>query len=192
MIKEEINLLPSAVRRARRRRLYHGRANRLFWVAIVSLGLIGLTYGVVYGVLVYFRSELDRQLVVANGSSAEVAQQVKETNQLLRAVDERVRAHQTWTRQLAQALRLVPAEVTVTSISLREVAVAEGDQAAGATALSITGRSASRTAIVDLDRRLGDLPWVARVEAPLKNLATGPQATFTFTIFRQDPGGEEL
>jgi hypothetical protein len=45
--------------------------------------------------------------------------------------------------------------------------------------------SSSRSAVGTLRDKLESLPWVARVEAPLKNFTLAPGAEFSFSLYLQ-------
>jgi hypothetical protein len=188
-MKDQINLLPPTILRARRRRLYFGRANRLYWLGMLSLLMVGLTYGSVYWALNMQNYQLARHLDSLAGNGR-IGPSVQPINELLRAIEGTVDSQLLWTEVVDDVLVSAPAEVTIIGIDLKESAVSgesRGDRlpaAARAGALVITGQTGSRAAVVEYERRLQALPWVARVDAPLQNLAGGASPTFSFTVFR--------
>jgi Tfp pilus assembly protein PilN len=176
-MKEDINLLPPAVKKKRVRRLYVRRIRRLYWVLCVGLIMIGMSYGSVYFMLQQQMNVLYEEVATNEQDDREAERQVRTINTVLREIYQRAQEQQQWSGLADDVLRLVPHDATVATMSLRH------DPKPG---ILVTGRAGSRSAVIEYERRLKELPWVEEVEAPLQNLASGTNIAFSFTLFRGD------
>lgn len=189
-MKEEINLLPPGELRARVRRLYSQRISALGWAIAIGLGMMTATYGSVYGIEYVLYRDIQRELRTADGNTAELKSQIQQANSLLAAISSATATQVLWTETVDDVLAAAPSDIVVVSLGVKESAVgvsgAAGTQSqvTPAGALVINGRSSSRTAIVEYERRLQQLSFVKKVEAPLQNLAGGAANTFSFTVYQ--------
>jgi len=181
-MKEEINLLPPVAKNARLRRLYGARWNSLYWAVAGSCLLMAL----VYAGIVYTHWTTDKELLAEvsplSGSDQGISKQVTDINRLLVVAEKQARTNQPWTNHLQDIMLAAPPGVVLTSIKLRPA----NDKAGENPVLVISGTTASRPSVVDYERKLKSLAWVKQLEAPLTNLASGPEVTFTFTLIRQE------
>ncbi len=186
-MKEDINLLPPSAKHSRLRRLYGARLSSVYWAVVVSCLLVGGVYsGIMYEQRLAM-ANLDSQI---NGLAADdkvIGTSVAEANRLLTAIDQQAKENPSWTQRLAEVLKAAPNNVALTAIRLRP---SSAEVSAVNTVLVISGSTRSRPAIVDYERKLKALPWVKQLEAPLANLASGPDVTFTFTITRQETASQ--
>ncbi len=189
-MKEEINLLPPGQLRARVHRLYGQRLRRLYWSFMVGLSMVAATYGSLYGIENALYQDIQRQVKESNGNDTSLQSQVQQANSLLAAFSSAVASQVLWTEMVDEVLAAVPADTVITNVSVKESAASSGaaegtkPQVVPSSALIITGRSSSRTSIVEYERRLQQLSLVKRVEAPLQNLAGGAANTFSFTLYQ--------
>lgn len=171
-MKEEINLLPPTAQAQRRSGLYYKRARGIYVSLIVALGIVGLGYGISYGVLWWLGSP-DQQNAEHVEESA-IEGRVRETNTSVLLVRNTFRDHPAWSLQIAEVLAAVPAGIVVTGIDVETVTQT----------IEVNGLSTSRSSVVQLEDRLKTLPWVKSVDAPLQNFASGPNVSFRFSIVR--------
>lgn len=176
-MKEEINLLAPAAKRVRlqmlltRRLLYLGRRLLLVWA------LVWVVFAIVFWATWQRKAAIAAQLAAQQTFQAEAALNVQEVNELMGVVARWVDTHSPWTPLLADVIRTVPPEARL------EVLALTGAE----DSLLIKGVSTSRAAVVDMQRGLEQLAWVASVEAPLQNFAAGPSSEFSFTLHRKPP-----
>lgn len=185
-MKNEINLLPPAVTKARTRRLFSRQFNRLYRTILLCLVIVGATYAGVWWVTWQSLSEVENGVGATSRSSQNRAaeQEVRKVNELLKAVQQRTAGYESWTARVSEALSVASSEISITTISLRS---ASGAAPGSPKTLVVTGTALSRSAVVAYEQALRSLSWVERVEAPLQNLASGSVVTFSFTIYGQAP-----
>lgn len=173
-MKAEINLLPLQFQAARHAQRYrHGLEYMLRWL-LAALAVVAIMFG---GSYVFFRQGAAGIQVTQQetDTSQELEQRVIQTNELLAAVDARLRTTTPWTPHIGEILRALPPELTLISIAV-------SDESKD---LTIEGTSRSRTAILAFEQAVKKLPWVASVESPLQNFTTG-STSFTLIIKRDD------
>lgn len=181
-MKEDINLLPPQAKSRRLKRLYSGRATRLYWTFALALLLLLIVYGGVYYALYLSVTDLNEQLANLANSDQEVIKNIDDTNILMAEIERITNANQPWSDQVEEVIRSAPVNVLLTAVRLRPSVSGAPDET---TVLVISGTSRSRPSIVEYERKLSALPWVKQIEAPLTNLASGPDVTFTFTLMRK-------
>lgn len=193
-MKDEINLLPSAASKERTLWLYNKRFNRMYTVAIVGVVVIAGTYGGLFWFYQQSLSSLNSEIQSVNTQDESIEKEVRDINRLLGGITERT-MKESWTPRIDDLLVQVPSDISVSDIELRTPqSLVEGT----ADKLVLTGQSQSRSSIVEYERQLRALPWVEDIDAPLQNLASGPQVQFSFTILRKTqipsvtpaPGGQ--
>ena len=174
-MKREINLLPPDFRAQRHRQLYGRGVARLLRRLDAGLLLVAIIFGGVYLALRLMIGASDPKLAsISNQSNLD--QQVQQANELLTAIETRLTNAVPWTPQVAELLRAMPAELTVTSLTASD----------RTKELTIEGISRNRAAVVTFEQTIRALPWVATVESPLQNFATGSRTTFTLIIKRAE------
>lgn len=134
---------------------------------------------IVMGVIFWFtwqhQQELTRVSMAQEKDGSNVAQEVEGVNELLGVINQWVVAHPTWSPALEDVLKTVPATARLTIVALQ--VETQG--------LVVKGVADSRTAVLEMQRQLEGLAWVARVEAPLQNFASDASGEFSFTLFRR-------
>ena len=180
-MKDEINLLPPETQKERVRWLYNRRFNRLYTVTIVGVLIIAGTYGGLYWFYQQSLNSLNSEIESAQTQDESVELEVREANRLLTGISERTEV-ESWTPLIDDLLAQVPAGVSITGIELRPAnsRVANAQENG-----MLSGASQLRSSVVEYERALRTLSWVENVDAPLQNLASGPQVRFSFTITRK-------
>ncbi|MBI1833600.1 MAG: hypothetical protein HYR90_02120 [Candidatus Andersenbacteria bacterium] len=179
-MKDLINLMPPAAKQRRVRYLYIKRAKALYTTLLLVLIIIGAGYGVVCGVFWQASRDASAQLSLDSSKTSNATQQTEQINTLLKEAKERLYDQRPWLPDVAAALKLVPAEVTITAVEIAPVEIAVEDKV-----IAISGQSNSRSATLQFQKNLEGLPWVKTVEAPLQNFASGPDVSFRFTLTRK-------
>lgn len=172
-MKEEINLLPPAVKSERWRRLIGRRLSRLYWWLMLVTAAVALALGVADGVLGQINQRL--QMMARPPAENSVSAVVRSVNQLVLAMQQRVAGHQPWGLFIVVVLKQVPPEVTIRQLQVK----------AGTEQLVLEGTTTNRGAVATLEQRLRSLEAVEKVEAPLQNLALGREGVFSFTLQRK-------
>ena len=173
--KTEINLLPPA--RHRRRVVYSyishiGHVLRvLLLLTLMVLMVLVTTWLVNWSISRSYTAALAE----GNGPEQGAVELVRAVNRTaLKAAAWRIQ-HAAATEQLPDVMAALPADLHLTSLSYAEV---DGT-------VTIKGVFTSRESLLAYQRALEELSWVERLEAPLKNFATGANSSFTFTLFRK-------
>lgn len=175
-MKEEINLLPPPLQRTRRHRLYVMRLGHVLHRLVLATFFVTLVLSSMYLVLWYIKAQ-KYSLISSTQSDAAVEQQTQEVNTLLNAVHQRLTTYQYTSPLIEQLLQVMPSAVRLTAVSLEE----KNGQ------IVLQGISSDRAAITGYEKSLRELPWVDKVEAPLRNFATGQRTPFTLTLTRKQP-----
>lgn len=180
MIKEDINLLPSAVLQTRQSTLLSRRLNQVLWVIIINLVALSFIYAGIWVTLRITEQQLQQQPRVNAQDST--AQHVRDTNIVVDVVDKYVAQQQPWAPFVVEILKVVPHDITITELEVTDALLAEQPTSA----LLVRGRTRSRSEIAAFEESLQKLPWIKHVEAPLRNLASDDDAfAFTVMIYRQ-------
>lgn len=176
MSKAEINLLPPIVKRERFSRLVQQQLSRLYWWVVVVTSVTTVALGISWFVL----QQTNHRLQTAAGETSQRTEgaAVRNLNQLVRAMHSRIAVREPWGRAVTDVLTVV-----VPELQLLQLEVPAGTQQ-----LLVTGVSANRAAVADLEQRFKGLVWVEKVEAPLANLVLGGDGIFTFTLQRKTAG----
>ncbi|MEX1997966.1 MAG: hypothetical protein WEA04_04840 [Candidatus Andersenbacteria bacterium] len=174
-MKEEINLLPPAFQKLRRRRIYLVRIGELMRRIDFVIILIGIVFVALYGALFSLQANLERKLAAAGTTEQSTEERVRSVNELLTAVHSRTVPVLPWMPGVGQIIQLLPPSIVLTELRLDEVK----------NVLTIQGIFSDRQAIVKFEQEVAALPWVEKVEAPLRNFATGEKTEFTFTVTRK-------
>lgn len=175
MIHTDINLLPKPLRVARLRRIYWSRVGKLLnriYVLLVIIIILQIVIWLAFNSI--FRS---LQLASDQGGATEsnVVGQVAEINRLLVGVDGAAKELAPWTLQVDEMLELVPSGMQVTNVKV----------AKDTDIIVVSGAATAQEVQVDFKQRVEQLSWVQRVDAPLENFAVGPEAGWSFSIYRQ-------
>lgn len=173
--KDEINLLPDEHRDARLRRIMLKRVGGLLHRCIFILLITLTAFTVVYFVEIAKQRSRSSLLAAEIREGEDVSDEIRQANDLIRSVYDFSGSVDPWTVHVVDVLEGAPSTITITEFSV----------SAGTTALEVRGVARSRAAIVDFEKTLSELAWVERVEAPLKNFATGVESEFSFTVYRQ-------
>lgn len=171
-MKEEINLLPPVIQDARMGKLYDARVASVYVAFVVAILLVGIGYAGSWGVLKLTLVEITRSL--SSGVAADSDKETRALNARIQFIHERLSGNPAFMPDVADALAVVPSDITITSIEIDHE-----DQT-----VYISGRATTRSAIVLFEERLQELSWVESVNAPLQNFASGPNVSFEFTITR--------
>lgn len=173
-MKEQINLLPAPIQRARLRNLYGLRVRHVLGAIIIALAIVLATQLVSLTVLKAIYKDVGGEIGTLSDQEKNMEEHTKEANDLLRELDLRISNYELWSPQVESVLKLVSPNLRIVSMSVDS----------GKPALEIKATSASRAAGVDFQKALEGLPWVESVEAPLQNFASSSSGAFTFTLFR--------
>lgn len=171
-MKEDINLMPPEAKRARMSWLYR---KRFTYVARRVLLVWGVFMVMLAGSGWYWwqrQSNGGRGRQDQSTDQAAVTKEVRRINDLMAAVLGWSQQYPAWTPHLPDVVRLTPSEARL------ELLTVPAERAG----LTVRGVSASRAAVVEMQRELEKLPWVASVEAPLQNFAAGGTNEFSFTL----------
>lgn len=174
-MNREINLLPPDFQVRRRRLLFGRAAARLLGRLDAGLILVALLFISVYFVLRFLNTTNTIQSMNRT-ESPEQGQQVQQVNELLTTLETGLRNTKPWTPLVAEVLRVLPPELTITSLTVSDTTKN----------LTVEGVSRNRAAVVAFEQAVRRLPQVASVEAPLQNFATGSRAAFTLNIRRTE------
>jgi len=174
MMNLDINLLPKPMQASRRRRMYGLRLGkllqRIYVLLIFVIGLHVVIWLALNSILltVQMNGEIER-------AGIDVVSQVRELNATLVGLEVATDELRPWTVQVGEILDLVPSGMLVRDMEVMS----------GSNVLIVRGAAAEREAQLDFQQRLESLSWVQRVEAPLENFALGPDAGFSFSIYRR-------
>lgn len=174
-MKEQINLLPPGARHERLGRLYRQRLAYLGRRALIGFVMIWVVMAGIGWWVQQRQRELEALARAQTLDGEEVFRAVARVNELMSVIDRRVEAHPSWTAQLDEVMRTLPADARLTVLALQ----------ADTGGLAVKGVVAGRTGVLDMQRQLEALPWVERVEAPLQNFAVDPKGEFSFIVFRK-------
>lgn len=173
-MKREINLLPPAFQLQRRHIEYVRGARGLLRHVMAGVVGIGVIVAAIYGTLRLIATDLTMGAPDTTQAINETGAKIIETNELLAAIESKQTASVLWTESVREILPNMPAELTLTQISVDEKQN-----------LSLTGVARSRDSVVEFEQILYELPWVQRVDAPLQNFATGGTAKFFLVVTRK-------
>lgn len=172
-MKAEINLLPPDFQASRYAQLYWRGVEYIVRRLVAALLLVAVMFA---GAYAFFRS-----IAVAtplqlhtSGTAGELKKKVEQANELVTTVDMGLRATAPWMGSVGQILHVMPAEITLQSVSL----------AGTPPSITIKGITQSRAAVVTFEQAVKALPWVAGIESPLQNFASGFSTPFTLIIKR--------
>lgn len=175
MLSNEINLLPPQARQERLTRVYLNRGGRLLRL-VGGMVLLILVVQVAGGAgYLYAQRQLRADDAAGTKVASETRRLIASTNGTLQLANTWFTHHEPWTPLFRGMLAAVPGNIDLTSIRLNEDT---GE-------LGINGKVSSRTDVVNFQRQLEELEWVADVDAPLSNFETGAEAAFSFSIRRQ-------
>lgn len=174
-MKEEINLLSPLAKQARQHRLYARRLSHILTrMAFILLIFIGALVAI---------NIVERRLqksVAAQLNSYRTAdeilfRQIEMVNKTVAEIDRHSVEHPAKILYARHVTQVLPAEMRLTLLEW-----SEENQT-----LVVQGITASRPAIAEFQRRLSELSWVEKVDAPLRNFAGGSEGTFSFTLYRK-------
>lgn len=186
MIKE-INLLPPDRRRNLEREAFLRALQRMGRNVLLALLLVTVL-GV--GSLVAVKSIAAAE---ERAQDFNVREQVEEFRNLRDAIavdNERLKLMLTqtegrvlWSARLQELLDTLPPGVHVARL--------QGNDHPPLRQLVFSGTAVTRNALIVLERRLQELAWVERVEAPVSNLINRTDAEYVFTVRIKVPGEEK-
>jgi Tfp pilus assembly protein PilN len=178
-MKEDINLLPEAVKWKRLRRLYFQRLGKflrlIIFVLIVAVGALMALGAVEYTL----GAGVDRELEQRRDDGDETRRQIQEINKFAQAFRAETKQLVPRTEQLEELLKIMPREIKLKALSSNK----EEEL------FVVQGAAAESAALIALERRLEELPWVEKVEAPLQNFATEERGEFLFTLHVKEQDG---
>lgn len=172
-MKEEINLLPPAIKDDRLQRIYWSRIGNVIKRIIVIMVVFTGALGAMLGILYREQTILETTLAHETQSDQNIEKDVKDINRLLETINTHVQTQVSFSNRLPEIMRVMPESISM--ITLRVTSEPP--------TLVIEGIAASRTMLLDFQKKLEQLSWVDHVEAPLQNLATGSQGAFQVSIF---------
>lgn len=175
-MKDDINLLPKPLQRARLWRLYNQRLLRVSTFLLAGVALVVVVQIGCMLMLQRLQTAVQASASSSNQEFVKLQETVRRKNQLIDEVAGRMVGHDLWTVQAEDILKAVPDGLFVTELTV----------AANRPALIVRARSTSRLAGVTFQKNIEARPWVGQVEAPLQNFALGPTTEFAFTIFRKE------
>jgi hypothetical protein len=174
-MKEEINLLPPEAKTFRNQRLYLAGAGRIIRRVGGLLILFGMVMLLINGAQRFFHQQLSQTRIQEErlGESPETA--ARQINRLLGVIHEHSDTHQPVSPHLVSVMKVLPAGTQLTRVTWQ----------INTHAMIVEGVAGTRAEVVDLQKRLEGLSWVERVDAPLRNLASGRGGEFSFTLQRK-------
>ncbi len=172
MVKEEINLLPPAVLKARVQAVYGRHVSGLLGSIVISLLVVGLALGA--AVVAQRQITGNTILPVADNPSVthDNQQQMQRVNDMIALAQHSYQDRVAWMPLVGQAVRQIPEGISMAVITIN----------AGQHILRLQGTSQVRSNVVVLENTLRALPWVQSLDAPLQNFAASPSTSFSFTL----------
>jgi len=175
MSSHQINLLPPAASELRTARVYMRRGGHLMRTTAIVLLLIVLSQLGGSGAYFYTTSKMKAEDAAQTEVASEARQLVAAANATISMADAWFEYYQPWTPLFRGLLGAIPSNISLRTVELNEELGT----------LNIKGRVSTRVDVVNFQRQLEELDWVAGVEAPLSNFETGEDASFTFAVTRK-------
>lgn len=173
----ELNLLPPARRRYLAQQLMLNAAVRFLHSVNLSLGIVtaaGLTAIVILQILVTLLSSATTTILADEVKNyQELRTKIAKQNENLSAMAKLSKDQTVWSEIFADLFSTMPPGTKMSSIS---------GEANVITKISFSGQAFSRSALVVLQDRLQNLPWVKEVQAPNSNLLERVNPTYTFDV----------
>lgn len=173
MYKGEINLLPALLQKKRLRRAYLKSINRLFNRLVILLSLVVFAQAGIYFVVRTVNNSLIESQKTAVEEGVGVFDEVTAVNTFMHGFEDRLQRFTLWTPFITDVLTVV----TPTSVTLQGLSSADD----GAV-LVVEGITSRRSDMLLFQKKLGELSWVEKIDAPLSNFTVGAKATFKFNI----------
>lgn len=181
MAKEDINLLPPLVVRARYHSLVIKQRDRVVYTVLLGLLFIATAYAANWYTLYQSEVSVRGELTNLKTDVSAVQRQAVQINAFIRALAARIILPETWTERAVQVLDSAPQSIAITRLNV--VAAIVDRQPADA--IIIEGNSPTREALITFEESIQALPWVVHIEAPLRNLSgSAPPFQFSFVAFR--------
>lgn len=175
-MKNEINLLPQVIQRARMTRIYNRRIHRIANSILVAVFLVVLGQGASILAVKQSLANIVSKVDVSDSQGRQDNRQVATDNELITEVKKRLDGQPAWSTKVGSVLQAVPDNFSV--LELR----ADTDTHK----LTITASTTSRVAGIVYEKALNALPWVQTVDAPLQNFALSDKNEVTFHIYTKE------
>lgn len=118
----------------------------------------------------YF-NELTEKLVTDGNQKSDINIRIKEVNHVLKDISLTQREYVQWSPTIQDIAAIVPVTISMDSMILDR----------DAQLYTFTGIAATRTDLLDFQKKLQSLPFIAKVELPLSQLTEKEQIPFIIT-----------
>ncbi len=177
MFPTRLNLLSPNKRKYLRKMLYAqfvkaSLESFVFVISLVSILFLGTEW-----VLQTNFNNLSTSLVTNNGQEAERNNKIKKINNVLEKMTELQKTHTLWTSIMEDFTRVIPKEITLTSLNINELS---GNY-------QLSGTAPTRDDLLKLKASLESLEYIEPVEIPLSLLTQKEDISFSLTAKLKTP-----
>lgn len=148
----------------------------IFFKNVLEIGLVVVTFAAVVLIggrwfLQNYFNDLTEQLVVVSNQKSDVNQRIKHVNHVVKDISLMQKEYASWSPTIRDVAVAIPANISMESMIFdRELQV-----------YTFTGIAKTRTDLLDFQKKLQGLPFIAKVELPLSQLTEKENIPFIIT-----------